>query len=358
MIKAASAALLIFFNLGLYFLFGLLITPGKKKKAGDVSVTEVILSGFFFYYFLFDLFCLPVMLLYRPLSVLTRLWAGVLIVVSVASMVLSRSFLKQKLSVLAGYLKKNLIPLLIILLITVALTLIIVLNYQFTLDAAYYVANVTTSLQTDTLNIYDPYTGDWQDHFEMRYFFAAFPLNDAVLCDIFNVHPLIWCKTTMAGVTVFLTNMVLFMTGRKLFKDDHFKTALFVFLADFMNFFFITIYTTSTFLLTRTYEGKSLLANVVLPSVFYIYIRLFEDESDRYSWGMLFLLAIGAPVLSSSANMLIPAMIAVTILPLALVKKNLKVVPRSLLCMLPGLILMLVYVAYVRGMFVIHTYPG
>ena len=356
MIQAAGAIVLIFFNLIIFFLFGLILVP-KKKKNG-FSVTETVLAGFFFYYFLFDVFCIPVMLLFRPLLWLTYIWGAVVILVSVISLLTSMGTLRKKFSDITKYLSRNFWILFTVFVITGILAFIIIYNYQFTLDAAYYVANVTTSLETDTLNIYDPYTGDWQDHFEMRYFFAAFPLNDAVFCNIFKIHPLVWCKTTMAGVTVFLTNMVLFMTGKKLFKDDHLKCLGFIFIADLMNFFFITIFTTSTFLLTRTYEGKSLLANVVLPAVFYIYLKLFENEKDFRSWALLFLAAIGSPVLSSSANMLMPAMIAVTILPLAFVKKNWKVVPVSLICMLPGLALMLTYVAYVKGIFVLHTYPG
>ncbi len=356
MIQATGAVFLIFFNLGLYFIFGCLITPKKKEKG--FCVTETVLTGFFFYYFLFDVFCIPVMLLYRPLRVLTCIWGGVMGIVALLFILFSFKAVKEKLKSLHVYIRENLFLIAGTFILTCVLAFIVIYNYQFTLDAAYYVANVTTSLQTDTLNIYDPYTGDWQDHFEMRYFFAAFPLNDAVLCDIFRIHPLVWCKTTMAGVTVFLTNMVLFMTGKKLFGNNGKKILAFIFFADLMNFFFITIFTTSTFLLTRTYEGKSLLANVVLPAIFYIYLKLYEDVNDRRAWGMLFLTALGAPVLSSSSNMLIPAMTAVTILPLAVVKKNFKVVLRSAFCMLPGVALMLMYVAYVRGIFVIHTYPG
>ncbi len=356
MIQAAGAVVLIFINLIIYFLFGLILVPKKRKNA--FSVTETVLAGFFFYYFLFDVFCIPIMLLFRPLSWLTYIWAAAVVIVSVISLSVSLGVLRRKNSDLMKYINDNRRILITVFIITCILAFVIIYNYQFTLDAAYYVANVTTSLETNTLNIYDPYTGDWQDHFEMRYFFAAFPLNDAVFCNIFKIHPLVWCKTTMAGVTVFLTNMVLFMTGKKLFKGDHLKCLMFVFFADLMNFFFITIFTTSTFLMTRTYEGKSLLANVVLPAVFYIYLKLFENEKDLGSWGLLFLAAIGSPVLSSSANMLMPAMIAVTILPLALVKKNWKIVPMSLICMLPGLALMLTYVAYVKGIFVFHTYPG
>ena len=355
MIIAAKAVLFMFLNLILYFLFGMLVTVKRRKD--DFSVTEAVFTGFFLYYFLFTLFCIPVMLKWRPLSMLTRIWGAVMIAVCVISVIFSVRIFKKKFPKCIKYIAENKFFLLGIVLITVIQAFIIIYNYQFTLDAAYYVANVTTSIETDTLNIYDPYTGDWQDHFEMRYFFATFPLNDAVLCDILKIHPLIWCKSVMAGTSVILTNMVLFMIGKKLFLGDHKKILLFMFFSDIMDFFFITIFTTSTFLVTRTYEGKCLLANVVLPGMFYIYLKLFENTKDRHAWLMLLLVALGSPVLSSSSNMLVPAMIAVTILPLTVLKKDWTVTVKSVLCMLPGIIMLLTYAAYVKGMFVLYTYP-
>ncbi len=355
MILTGTAVLLIFFNLILYFLFGSAISAIGKKEAP--SVTKAVFTGFFLYYLLFAVFCIPVMLKWRPMSLLTRIWTGVILIICIFSLVFCIRKYRVKLKGLSEYIRENRYSLLLIIALTAIEAFIIIYNYQFTLDAAYYVANVTTSLETDTLNIYDPYTGDWQDHFEMRYFFAVFPLNDAVMCDLFNIHPLIWCKTTMTGTAVVLTNMVLYMTGKKLFDGNMAKNTLFIAFAAVMNFFFITIFTPSDFLVTRTYEGKCLLANVVLPGVFYIYINILEDAKSKENWLLLLLVCLGSPVLSSSSNMLLPAMIGLTILPLCIIKKDITIAFKSLVCMLPGIALMLMYVAYVKGMFVLYTYP-
>ena len=359
MILAGLAVFFMFFNIILYFLFG--SVPYSLGTKGSFSVTKAVFTGFFLYYLLFALFCIPVMLLFRPLSLLTSVWVTAAITICAFSiLLLLLRFLKRRQECLSGFsgkLREEGVFLFIILAVTAIEAFIIIYNYQFTLDAAYYVANVTTSLRTDTLNIYDPYTGNWQDHFEMRYFFAVFPLNDAVLCDVTGIHPLIWCKTVMAGVSVMLTNMVLYMTGRKIFSGDIKKTTLFIIFASFMNFFFTTIFTPSVFLTTRTYEGKCLLANVVLPGIFYIYVNILEDAKKKENWLLLLLVSFGAPVLSSSSNMLIPAMTAITILPLCIIKKDLTIALKSFVCMIPGIVLVLMYVAYVKGMFVLYTYP-
>lgn len=355
MIKVGIAVLMMFFNFILYFVFGSLIT-GRAKRT-HFSVTGTVFAGFFLYYTLFTMCCIPVMLKWRPLSLLSNIWTGVCAAVLVAAVILSFRTWKKKALELALFLQDNLAFVLGMFIITAVESVIIIYNYQFTLDAAYYVANVTTSLQTDTMNIYDPYTGDWMDHFEMRYFFATYPMNDAVMCRIFGIHPLIWTKMTMTGTTVMLTNMMYYMTGNKLFHGEKDRIFLMTFFAGLMNFFFITIFTASNFLLTRTYEGKCILGNVVLPGVIYIYINMLEDTKKKSNWLLLFILCLGAPVLSSSSNMLLPAMIAVTLFPMAFIKKDWTVIPKSIVCMIPCVALLLMYVAYVKGMFVFYTYP-
>lgn len=353
-------------NFILYFLFGSLFCSitGQKEKA---SASYMILAGFFFYYSLFTLFCVPVMYRWRPLSLLTLLWecaAAFLLVLSVITgyrriAAFGRAFL--------GSIKENSLLYAGLILLT-AIELIVVLNaYQFTLDAAYYVANVTTSLRTNSLNIYDPYTGDWQDHFEMRYFFATYPLQDAVMCSIFNIPALLQTKTVMSSVSIILSNMLFYMLARELFgdgKDNHRKIFLMVFFGILINAFFITIYTSSNFLLSRTYEGKSILGNVIIPALLLFGIRLYKSSFKGREWLFLFLICFGATVISNSSNMLVPAALGVLFMPVVFTfiwQKNFKeallLFIKTGVCMLPGLILILVYVAYVKGMFVFYTYP-
>ena len=355
MIKAGIAVLMMFFNLILYFFFGALITGRDSKER--FSITRSVFTGFFLYYTMFTACCIPVMLRWRPLSMLSGIWSGVCIAVIILSAILNRKHIVRLAAETAESMSHKWLFIIGLSAVAAAEVIIIACNYQFTLDASYYVANVTTSLQTDTMNIYDPYTGDWLDHFEMRYFFATYPMNDAVMCQVFHIHPLLWTKTTISGVSVILTNMMYYMIADRLMKGSRFKIFMMTFFAGVMNFFFITIFTASNFLVTRTYEGKCLLGNVVLPGVLYVYIRLLDDQKDRTSWIMLFLIGLGAPVLSSSSNMLLPAMIAVTCFPLAVIKKDWKVIPKSIACMIPCVVLLLAYVAYVKGMFVFYTYP-
>ncbi|MCR5746647.1 MAG: hypothetical protein K6G03_02970 [Lachnospiraceae bacterium] len=354
MINVIAALALVLVNIIIYFLFGCVLCASKKR---EMSLTRTVFAGFFFYFFLFALCCIPVMLRWRPLHVLTRIWIFVILLLCVIGAVRGIKSCKPDFKSILVYINNNRLAFFGIFSVLAVFAAIVIISYQFTLDASFYVGSVTTALQTDTVNMYDPFTGDWLDHYEMRYFFATFPMNDAVMCSIFHVHPLIWCKITMSAVAIVLTFMLLYMIGRQLFDASAGKLFLFILFASIANFFMITIYTTATFLTTRNYEGKCLLGNVVLPGIIYIYIMLLKNVKDRRTWMLLFLLALGSPVLSSSSNMLVPAMIGVTILPLAILRKDITVIFKSALCMLPGIILTAIYILYVKNIVVFYTYP-
>ena len=354
-IQIVLSIVMILVNISLYFVFGSLVMAINKEK--PLRATLSVLVGFFVYYCLFDIPCLIVMLHWRPLSVLSMTWSVILVLVVVISAVMSFTRWKIGFASLTQYVRENM-AFCITAIVIVAVQMVLIMHaYEFTLDAAYYVANVTTSLRTNTMNIYDPFTGDWQNHFETRYLFATYTMNDAVMCQLTGIHPLLWTKTIMSGTAVILTNIVYYKIGRKLFGNSNGKILLMLFFAGVLNFFYISTFTSSNFMTTRTYEGKSLVGNIVLPMILYIFICLGEDHKNRKYYLMLFLTCIGSTILSSSSNMLVPATVAVFALPLAIRKKSIGVLVKSALCVLPCLFMMVMYVLYVKGLFVFYTYP-
>jgi len=360
------AFLLIILNFILYYLFGMIIVGRMNKN--DRSLPLTIVTGFFLYYSLFTILAVYLTYRWRPLSMLSHIWLGVVTVVVILSAIVNvRQIRDMSITTIKSITKHRVFFAGIIVIVLISLA-IVLLSYQFTLDAAYYVANVTTSVQTNSLNIYDPYTGDWQDHFEMRYFFATYPLQDAVMCFITKAAALVQTKIVMASVSIILSNIMYYMIGRELFDENRKSIFLMVFFANIINFFFITIYTSSNFLMTRTYEGKSILGNVILPGLLYLYIKILKSENNKEKtgkwWWLIFLISFGATVISNSSNMLVPATLGILFFPLVImqfikkdIKKAILTMGRMIICMLPGIILTLVYVAYVKGMFVFYTYP-
>lgn len=349
-IKALAVVLI---NFILYAAFGSFFC---MKKDGLRSAALTVTVGFFAYHALFALFALPVMFTYRPLSLLSTLWCVPCMAVTAASAVIYR---KEWIKWAAGF-KKEIasdrtfyVAVCLITVLSVALT---VMTYNFTLDAAYYVANVTTNVDTNMINVYDPFTGNWQDHFELRYVFATYYVNDAVICQLTHLPALVETKTVMSATVIIMVNALYALICRYFFSDSR-RALLMYALMTAVNFSFISIYTTSNFLMTRTYEGKSVVGNISVILIFVLFALLVNGVGQNSIFIALFVVCLGTATVSSTANMVIPAEVFILFVPYAFLKKRWGMIAKIFACVLPELVMMILYVLYVKGYYAIYTFP-
>lgn len=341
-------------NFILYLAFGSLIT---RRKNREWSLLMTIVVGFFFYYTVFFVFCIPIMQYYRPMTMLTKTWLCVVAVITILSACLNGKAWVTRFMGVIDWIKKHPYITLCIGIIVAVQVVLVCFTYNFTLDAAYYVANVGTSVDTNMMNVYDPFTGAWQDHFEVRYFFATYSIQDAIVCQVTGIPALIWTKSVMALTIIILTNIVYFLIAKKLFNNDYKASTVMMGIMLFVNLTFYTIYTSSEFLMTRTYEGKAIVGNLSLFTVFYVFILMTDNEDFRLPWLTLFIICFGSTTISSSANMLIPVEVTVLFIPYIVRSKAYKQLVKYIACVVPGVVFSLAYVLYVKGYFVLYTYP-
>ena len=348
-----KAAVLPVVNFIMYLSFGSFFTA-RKGKIRSLAVTAAV--GFFAYYALFSLVCLPVMLTYRPLSLLSRIWVVPCAAIPVISAVLFRKAWAERFAQLKADVSDNRWFFTAVI-ATIAVSVILVaVTYNFTLDAAYYVAGVTTNVDTDMINVYDPFTGAWLDHFELRYVFSTYYVNDAVICSLTKLPALVVTKTVMSATVMIMVNILYVYVARSFFRK-HGRAFLMYILTVSVNFLFISIYTTSNFLMTRTYEGKSVVGNISVLLIFILYMQAVYEEEQNGLFLKLFVVCLGTATVSSTANMVIPAEVCLLFIPYAILQKRLKILPKILVCILPELVMMLVYVLYVKGWFAVYTFP-
>ena len=352
MIILKAIALLIV-NFILYMAFGSFFEI-KRGRTWSLAVNVVV--GMFAYYALFALLCLPIMLTYRPLSLLSHIWTVPCAVIPVISIILYRKEWAAKFSELVKDMKSDPAMWITVTLVTLATCALVVCSYNFTLDAAYYVASVTTNVDTNMINVYDPFTGGWLDHFELRYVFATYYANDAVVCQLTNLPALVETKSVMSAVVMITVNIMYAFICRNLFKDRTRELLMYILMV-LTNYLFISIYTASNFLMTRTYEGKSVIANIAIVLIFIIYMRILSSGSGKGHILELFIVCLGAATVSSTANMVIPAEVCILFIPYAIMHKNAKILPKILGCIIPEIVMMVVYVLYVKGWFAVYTFP-
>ncbi len=350
LIKAVAVFLV---NFILYATFGSFFGISKKEKW---SLTVTVMIGFFAYYALFALVCLPIMFTYSPLSLLAHCWIVPCVAVPFASFVIYRKEWAVKIRELVGTIAHEKYFWITIVAVTAASAALTAITYNFTLDAAYYVANVTTNVDTNMINVYDAFTGSWQDHFELRYVFATYYAADSVVCCLTGLPALIETKIVMSVTVMVIVNMLYVLLCRQFFKE-HASALLMYVLMVAVNFLFISNYTTSNFLMTRTYEGKTVVGNISLIAIFILYMMMVSEGPKRGSFLKLFIVSLGTATVSSTANMVIPAEICILFVPYAICHKKPGMLPKILLCIVPELVMMLVYVLYVKGYYAVYTFP-
>lgn len=319
-------------EMAVFFLFGSLLMRALKMKR-ERSLALVL--GYLLYFSVFEAVTVPMVLTLVPLKGLCIVW-GILLaaVCGLALFFLRRDKEGAGITVLFSGHSFWLLPAAAAVLFQCAAA---VLYQDTTADAAYYVGLVSTSVYTGTLERYNPYTGALLKYFEGRYVFSAYPMHNAVWCKYLSLHPMVQSKVVMSAVNVLMANLVIYQIGKRLFHGGKRQADLMVCLVCVMQLFSFTIYTPGTFLFTRGYEGKALLANIIFPMVLYCSLWFYQEGRDRRVWAALFLVCAGAACFSGS-SVILPAAVSAGILPVLLARRQLRALAPFAVSLLPSLI--------------------
>lgn len=111
----------------------------------------------------------------------------------------------------------------------------------------------------------------------------------------------------------------------------------------------ISLYTTETFFLTRTWQGKSFAGNVVIPAVIWIFLLLYDSSKAAGLWILLAALNLAGGASSSLAVLLSCLMTAGFGFLFAVSKKSFGILVRSGLACISGGIYVLLYLLLTHG---------
>ncbi len=148
-------------------------------------------------------------------------------------------------------------------------------------DDAYYVVQALTAQQTDTLYRIDPNRGV-SVPLDARHALALFPIWEAFVGTMCGIHATIMAHSVVPLLLIPLTYLIYYEIGRELFCNKKRLLPMFLTLMALWQMFGnVSIYTTETFFLTRTWQGKSFAGNFIIPAVFWIFLCLFREEDHR-----------------------------------------------------------------------------
>lgn len=332
-------------GLHLYFFvaFGsLFLKLRKKEETFSWCFTPVL--GLFIYYGLFELLAFPMTLLLAPLHLLTISWGVILAIVGVAAVFFCGSMWGKSLKKLWSVLMKHK-GVFLVLLLLVAVQLVYEAVYGLNSpDAAFYVGNVSTSLYTDTMGRYSAYTGKALSRFNIRYVTAAYYLDNAAYCQALGLHPMVQMKTIAPVMNLFMANLIYYHMGMLLFHGNRKKAAAFGCAVLFFGILAGNM-TYSGFTYYRSFEGKAMLCGMIIPFLLTAFLKLYGNHKDEMAWWSIFFVSLGGVCLTTSSMTLVPAAVAAGGLTLMLTKKNWKLIPRAILCVLPDILVLCLYMA-------------
>lgn len=207
-------------------------------------------------------------------------------------------------------------------------------------DDAYYVVQSLLTEETNTMYRILPYTG-LSTGLDLRHSLAVFPIWIAYIARMSGVHSTIIAHTVLPLVLIPLTYWIYLEIGKKLLRKELKKLPVFMIFICLMQIFGnVSIYTNATFFLTRTWQGKSILANVVIPTIFWLFLWIFDKDGDEKEnriglWIMLFSINFVAAMASTASVFLIAMLIGVTGLVLGIKEKNIQIPLRLMVTCIP-----------------------
>lgn len=323
-------------------LVGMLYTSRNKENAN--SILKNWASGMIICLGLFELLAVPFTYLKRSLTQLSYVYMAVIVVLCIGSLIINRKRLKTM--VLDTIQSARHIPwIAIIPVLIIAFQMYMYVDYvHVDEDDAFYVATATTSVSTNTLFQFNPYSGDAYSAFPSRYVLSPFPLLIAMISKLSGFHTLIFAHTILPLLLLPLSYAVFTLFGDEIFKKDRQKTAYFMlFVSVIQMFAFTSTHTQGTVLLLRIWQGKAVLASILLPFAFYLCIRLIERELEKSDWILLFFVMLACCMVSSMGIMLGAIMLGILGLLALFYKKDIRILFKIIACCIPNLLLSCIY---------------
>lgn len=211
-------------------------------------------------------------------------------------------------------------------------------------DDSYYVVQSVLADQTGVLNRIRPYTGLSTD-LDIRHALATLPLWEAYVARMTGIHATIVAHSLLPLILIPLTYLCYFEIGRKLLGAKSIKLPIFMVLVSVLQIWGNTsIYTNATFFLTRTWQGKSVLANMVLLVLIWLLLEIFDEKESSSKgnfWGLIAVNNVVAAMMTSMGAFLAGMFLGITGLVAAIRQKKLSVLLKAVACCVPNVIYLL-----------------
>ena len=218
----------------------------------------------------------------------------------------------------------------------IALVYLITNNIQYgsSIDSAYYIGISGSSVYTDTIEQYDPYTGVKMETLDSLYLMLTYSVHNSVISMITKIHPLIVYRFIMSTVVIVITGVNLYNIAAEFLNKNKNRLLVTWLLMIAVYMCGYSMYSPTGFFVYRTFEGKTILAVIVIPTMLLILICTLKKRSSIWDWYAMVCTLIGGMAFSMSAMLLMPTLISMYYIPVILSKNRKRVVWKYAISML------------------------
>lgn len=210
-------------------------------------------------------------------------------------------------------------------------------------DDAYYIATAVLADSFDTMYLRDTYTG-YIYPLDTRHAFSPTPIYQAWMSRLSGIPPAVVAHSVLAPVwLLFLYCIYGQLANRLLWNRKNYKPAFLILIAVWFLYGNISLYTTETFAMTRTWQGKGIMAGMVIPALFLCLLYLAQEKVSQGMWMLFICVCLSGVFATSVSFMIIPTMTGVASVLLGWKKKSLKFAAELFLCCTPCILLAVCY---------------
>ena len=148
-------------------------------------------------------------------------------------------------------------------------------------DDAYYVAVSAVAESGGTMYYVLPYTGGVTE-LDLRHALAPMPMWVACLARVSGIPSSAVAHVILPVVLITMAHGTYYLLSRRLFPEGGRKAALFMLLIQVLVLFGgYSLYSAENFLLVRTAQGKAILASLVIPFLFLLFLTIAEQVQEE-----------------------------------------------------------------------------
>lgn len=327
-------------------LIGMLFIYKDQKCNKNIILPFVI--GYLFCFALCQLLAIPLILTKSSFILLFFLYIFILLIISVVSIILNRKKFKEFINENICLLKNAPKMLAFFAVLLIGIQLFVALWFTHVDDDdAIYVGTATTTVQTNTLYKFDARTGLEYDYFPKKYALAPFPVYMAIVSKLIHIHPAITAHTIMPVILISLSYLIYALIANELFQKEKKSIFLFLIILSIVNLWGnYSIRNNHTFLLFRIWQGKSILANIIIPATWLFFIKA-EKNKFRILDCILLLIVIFAGTLTTTLGIGLPGMTLLCLTFIfSIINKNKSYMIKSVICCLPCFIYGILFLCY------------